>query len=183
MLAEKVGARRTCSEDLRFCGCLTLIVAPGIAQDVEVVARRGQGDTHYRACCLRATNSGRQRGSSEGGGARPDRGGWEVGVRQAAKDMADSAAPAPAPSAREKPAFDKSMSARSSFKKKFVSAHAVLPFDQPMLIYHGGSIAVWLLLAFVLPLMRWMADDDRGFHSAFVWAMACLIVALFYVCE
>ena len=73
--------------------------------------------------------------------------------------MADTESPA---ATRDKPLLDASMSTRSSFKKKFVSAHAVLPFDQPMLIYHGGSIAVWLLLAFVLPLMRWMADDDRG---------------------
>ena len=28
------------------------------------------------------------------------------------------------------------MSSRSRFKKKFVSAHAVPTFDQPMLIYH-----------------------------------------------
>ena len=104
-----------------------------------------------------------------------------TGRSENAEVMADSAAPDP--SAREKPAFDTSMSARSSFKKKFVSAHAVLPFDQPMLIYHGGSIVVWLLLAFVLPFIRWIADDDRGFHSAFVWAMSCLFVALFYVCE
>lgn len=92
--------------------------------------------------------------------------------------MADTESPA---ATRDKPLLDASMSTRSSFKKKFVCAHAVPTFDQPMLIYHGGMVAFFLLLALVLPLVR--LDDDRGFHSAVVWAMACIFAAIFYSCK
>jgi len=91
--------------------------------------------------------------------------------------MADTESPA---DAREKPLLDESMSSRSSFKKKFVCAHAVPAFDQPMLIYHGGMVVVFLMYALLGPLVRFMLDDDRGFHSAVIEAMLCIFGAIFY---
>ena len=90
--------------------------------------------------------------------------------------MADEEAPAP----RQKPSLDRSMSTKAAFAKAFVSAHAVPTFDQPMLIYHGGGIAICLLFALLLPLMR--LDSDKGFLAGVVWALCFLFGAFFYVC-
>ena len=90
--------------------------------------------------------------------------------------MADEEAPAP----RQKPSLDRSMSTKAAFAKAFVSAHAVPTFDQPMLIYHGGGIAMCLLFALLLPLMR--LDSDKGFLAGVVWALCFLFGALFYIC-
>lgn len=91
--------------------------------------------------------------------------------------MTDTEAPPP----REKPALNRSMSTRASFKKKFVSGHAVPGFDQTMLVYHGACCGLFFLLAIVPPIIRW--DDDRGFHASLIWAVVFLFGALFFVCE